>query len=59
MRTLKASLLASAVGIGAWLVGLTQTLWPAHPQWAAFFLTIAVTVVLMYLLPERQKTRQR
>jgi hypothetical protein len=59
MRTLKASLLASAVGTGAWLFGLTQKLWPAHPQWAVFFLTIAVTVVLIYLLPERQKTRQR
>ena len=51
MRTLKASLLASAIGTGAWLTGLTRIMWPAHPQWAAFFLTIGATVALMYGLP--------
>ncbi|HUI84954.1 MAG TPA: hypothetical protein VL240_12060 [Candidatus Binatia bacterium] len=54
MKTLKASLLASAIGIAAWLLGVTHRMWPAHPQWAAFFLTIGATVVLMYVLPEPQ-----
>jgi hypothetical protein len=39
--------------------GLSGALGPEHPQWAVFFLTIALTVVLIYLLPERQNTRQR
>ena len=52
MRTLKASLLASAIGIGAWLTGVGNTIWPAHPQWADFFLTIGATVLLMCVLPK-------
>ena len=55
MKTLKASLLASAIGIGASLLGLTHKLWPLHPQWAAFFLTIGATAVLMYVLAEPQQ----
>jgi hypothetical protein len=55
MKTLKASLLASAIGTGAWALGLTHKMWPAHPQWAVFFLTIGVTAVLIYVLPESQK----
>lgn len=52
MKTLKASLLASAIGTGAWILGLTHKIWPAHPQWAVFFLTIAATVVLLYIWPD-------
>ncbi len=55
MKTLKASLIASGIATGAWLLGLTTTLRPAHPQWAVFFLTIGATAVLMYILPEPQK----
>lgn len=55
MRTLKASLLASAIGTGAWLLGVTHKLWPAHPQWAVFFLIIGATVVLMYTLPATER----
>ena len=52
MRTLKASLIASAIGTGAAVLGLTHKIWPAHPQWALVFLTIGATFVLMYVLPE-------
>jgi len=55
MRTLKASLLASAIGTAAWWLGLTNRMWPAHPQWAVFFLTIGATFVLMLVLPQPQK----
>ncbi|SPE37137.1 exported hypothetical protein [Candidatus Sulfopaludibacter sp. SbA3] len=58
MRTLKASLLASAIGTGAWLTGLTRITWPAHPQWAAFFLTIGANVTLMYVLPVPRRELQ-
>jgi hypothetical protein len=55
MKTLKASLFASALGTGAWLLGITRQIWPAHPQWAVFFLTLGLTIVLMYVLPDPQK----
>lgn len=55
MKTLKASLLASAIGTGAWMLGLTRAMWPAHPQLAVFFLTVVAAAVLMYAWPEPQK----
>lgn len=55
MKTLKASLLASAVGTGAWILGLTRMMWPAHPWWAVFFLTLGSTFVILYAWPEPQK----
>ena len=55
MKTLKASLVASAIGTGAWMLGLTRAIWPAHPQLAVFFLTIAATLVLVYVWPEPEK----
>ena len=55
VKTLKASLLASAIGTGAWMLGLTRAMWPAHPQLAVFILTVGATAVLMYVLPEPQK----
>jgi len=55
VKTLKASLLASAIGTGAWLLGVTRAMWPAHPQLAVLFLTIGATAVLMYAWPEPEK----
>jgi len=55
VKTLKASLLASAIGTGAWMLGLTHAMWPAHPQLAVFFLTLGATGILMYVWPEPQK----
>jgi hypothetical protein len=52
MRTLKASMFASVIGTGAWLLGLTRKIWPAHPQWALAFLTLAATFVLVYAWPD-------
>jgi uncharacterized membrane protein len=51
--TLIASIIASAAGIGAWLLGMGNLIWPAHPQIAVFFLTIVCTVVLMITLPSK------
>jgi hypothetical protein len=31
---------------------LTNRIWPAHPQWALVFLTVAATFVLLYVDPE-------
>ncbi|HTZ97104.1 MAG TPA: hypothetical protein VMB18_11940 [Terriglobales bacterium] len=52
MKTLKASLAASVIGTGAWMLGFTRAMWPAHPQLAVFFLTVAATFVLLYIWPE-------
>ena len=54
MRTLKASLAASVIGTGAWMLGLPRKMWPAHPQWAVFFVTLALTILLYYVWPEPQ-----
>jgi hypothetical protein len=56
MKTLKASLVASVIGTGAWMLGITRAIWPAHPQLAVFFLTIGATVLLMYVWPESDKS---
>jgi hypothetical protein len=55
VRTLRASLLASVAGTVAWALGLMREIWPAHPQWALFFLTIGATVLLYYTLPNPEK----
>lgn len=52
MKTLKASVLASVIGTAAWMLGLSRAIWPAHPPWAVFFLTLGATVVLRYIWPE-------
>jgi hypothetical protein len=50
MKTLKitliATLIGTAVGLGAWILGLGNMLWPAHPQIACFLLTLATTIVV-------------
>jgi hypothetical protein len=55
MKTLKASLLASAIGTGAWMLGIGHTIWAAHPQLAILFLTVATTALLMYVWSEPEK----
>jgi len=55
MKTLKASLAASVIVTAAWVLGFTRAIWPTHPQLAVLFLTIAVTLVLVYVWPEPQK----
>jgi ABC-type branched-subunit amino acid transport system permease subunit len=55
--TLIASLIGSAVGIGGWLVGLGNSIWPQHPQWALFFLTIAITIISMFVAEREHRRR--
>jgi hypothetical protein len=51
MKTLKISLIGTAVGVGAWILGIGHEIWPAHPQWAGFFLTLATTIVVQISWP--------
>src|SRR5438105_14444442 len=49
--TLIASLIGSAFGTGLWWFGIAAKIWPAHPQWAVFILTILCTVLTMRMWP--------
>jgi hypothetical protein len=63
MRTLKISLIASAigtaVGLGSWIFGLGQVMWPTHPQWASFLLTLVTTIVIQIAWPRLTETNSR
>jgi hypothetical protein len=48
-----ATVAGTVVGTGGWIFGLGKFIWPEHPRWALFFLTIAVTVFTMVVV-ERQ-----
>ena len=63
MKTLKVSLIASligsAVGLGAWGFGFGQLIWPAHPQIASFLLTLVTTIVIQITWPWLTETNSR
>jgi len=56
MRTLKisliATLIATALSFWAGAFGLTQKMWPAHPQVAGFLLTFVTCIVVMEVWPK-------
>ncbi|MGO9324428.1 MAG: hypothetical protein ACLP07_07695 [Terracidiphilus sp.] len=56
-----ATAVGTAVGTGGWIFGLGRFVWPAHPQWALFFITIAATIATMVLVERdvRSATRAR
>ena len=39
-----ATAVGTAVGTGGWIFGLGNFVWPAHPGWALFFVTLAATI---------------
>jgi hypothetical protein len=51
MKTLKISLIGTAIGLGAWLFGIGHILWPAHPQIAGFLITLGTTIVAQISWP--------
>ena len=55
MKTLKTSLIASmiatAAGFSAWEFGIARIMWPAHPQLAAFLLTLVVAIAVEIAWP--------
>jgi len=48
-----ATAVGTAVGTGGWILGLGKILSADHPQWALFFLTIAVTIVTGAIVERR------
>jgi hypothetical protein len=57
MTTLKASLIASVVGTGAWITGAAAAISPSHSNWAVFCITLGATAILMYALPQAETRR--
>jgi len=55
MKSLKISLIATligtAIGTAAWIFGLGNTMWPAHPQMACFLLTLASAIATQIAWP--------
>ncbi len=47
----------TAFGTGGWIFGLGRRLWPTHPQFLLFLLTIAVTI-LVRIGVEREDRRR-
>jgi hypothetical protein len=39
-----ATAVGTAVGTGGWIFGLGHVVWPPHPGWALFFITLAATI---------------
>ena len=44
--TIVATLIATAVGTGAWLLGWSKVIWRGHPMIATFILTVVTYVVV-------------
>ena len=51
--TLMATVIASVVGTGTWLVGLSQRLWPAHPMIATLMVTVVAYSVARLSWPSK------
>ena len=45
------ALIATAAGLGTWLVGITKIVWPAHPQLAGVIITVVVYILVLRSRP--------
>jgi hypothetical protein len=59
VKTLQISLLVTVIATGAWILDLGRDIWPAHPLWAEFFLTLAATIILMRVVPGKEKEKDK
>jgi len=55
--TLAATLIATAAGLIAWFFGFARDIWPAHPQLAAFLITVVVGIVVNQTWPSNSGQR--
>jgi hypothetical protein len=47
------------VGTGGWILGLGNFVWPAHPGWALFFITLAATIVTQVAVEREVRSAAR
>jgi hypothetical protein len=59
MKILKVTLIATVAGTAAWYLGIARMAWPAHPYWADFLISLALTLALQYAWPDPKPTGQR
>jgi len=57
--TLAATLVATVAGTGAWFFGMAKEIWPAHPQIAAFLLTLVTGIVVKQIWPSVDDGQKR
>lgn len=63
MKSWKITFIASCIGsaswLGAWMFGVGQKIWPAHPQIAVFLLTLVITILIEYTWPRQTEPTSR
>jgi hypothetical protein len=47
------------VGTGGWIFGLGNLVWPAHPGWALFFITLAATIATQVAVEREVRSAAR
>lgn len=50
--TLAATLIGTVAGVVVWFLGLAKLVWAAHPQFAAFLITVANGIVTKLVWPD-------
>jgi hypothetical protein len=48
-----ATIIATVIGTLAWYSGFAAVVWPSHPAFAGFLLSLLVTIVVQYNWPKR------
>ncbi len=54
-----ATAVGTAVGTGGWIFGLGNFVWPAHPGWTLFFITLAATIVTQVVVEREVRSAAR
>jgi hypothetical protein len=50
--TLAATVIGTVAGIVVWFLGLAKLIWAAHPQMAAFLITVGTGIVAKLVWPD-------
>lgn len=45
----EATVVGTVVGTGGWFFGIGHHVWAAHPGWAVALMTIAATIITMFI----------
>ena len=53
--SLAATVIGTVAGVTVWLLGLAKLIWAAHPQMAAFLITVGSGIVAKLVWPDLKK----